>query len=405
MVDLMSNGALKSSRFLVVGCGGIGGLVAAHLFAHEHDVTVLTTNTQIAAAINANGFRLIGDDRVSFTPGKAITKLDPGTPSFDYILLATQPPQVEEAARGALEFLAPQGAMVTFQNGLCEERIAKIAGKDRVLGGVVAWGASMHEPGVYERTSPGGFVLGRMDGTNDERLEPLAEALCSIGETIVSSNLAGARWSKLAINCAITSLGALGGERLGVLMRHRFIRRLALEIMTEVVLTSRAEGVRLEKVSGTLDLDWIALTDAERNAVGSTGLFAKHAILLAVGTRFRKMRSSMLAAIERGRPPAVDFLNGEISRRGQLHGIATPINSAVQAEVHAMAAKRKTPSIDLCRALYENTRDLVHAPISVAPPAEADTAALDPEPFNSTPMRKPRRTSSTSSTSSVELRS
>lgn len=405
MVDPMSNGALKSSRFLVVGCGGIGGLVAAHLFAHEHDVTVLTTNTQIAAAINSNGFRLIGDDRVSSARGKAITKLDANTEPFDYILLATQPPQVEEAAHGAVEFLAPRGAMVIFQNGLCEERIAKIAGKDRVLGGVVAWGASMHEPGVYERTSPGGFVLGRMDGAQDERLEPLAEALCSIGETIVSNNLAGARWSKLAINCAITSLGALGGERLGVLMRHRFIRRLALEIMTEVVLTSRAEGVRLEKVSGTLDLDWIALTEAERNAVGSTGLFAKHAILLAVGTRFRKMRSSMLAAIERGRPPAVDFLNGEIARRGLLHGIATPINAAIQAEVHAMAAKKKTPSIELCRALYENTRDLIHAPISVAPPAEPDPAALDPEPFASTSVRKSRRTSAASSTSSVELRS
>lgn len=399
MARLMSNDVLKSARprFLVVGCGGIGGLVAAHLFAHDHDVTVLTTNTQIASAINANGFRVVGDDRVNFARGKAVTALDAATKPFDYILLATQPPQVEEAARGVTSFLAPEGAMVTFQNGLCEARIAEIVGKNRVLGGVVAWGASMHDPGVYERTSPGGFVLGRMDGARDERLEPLAFALGSIGETIVSSNLAGARWSKLAINCAITSLGALGGERLGVLMRHRFVRRLALEIMTEVVLASRAEGVRLEKVSGTLDLDWIALTDAERNAVGSTGLFAKHAILLAVGTRFRKMRSSMLAAIERGRPPAVDFLNGEITRRGQIYGFATPINAAIQAEVHAVAAKRKTPSLELCRALYDNTRHLVNAPVSVPPPADADTAALDPEPFATTPSPKPRRSSVSSS--------
>lgn len=390
-----SNGVRR--RFLVVGCGGIGGLVAAHLFGHDQDVTVLTTNTQIASAINSNGFRVLGDERVSSVRGRAITELDPTTEPFDYILLATQPPQVEEAARGVAPWLAPRGAMVTFQNGLCEERIAKIAGKDRVLGGVVAWGASMHEPGVYERTSPGGFVLGRMDGAADDRLEPLAAALGSMGETIVSNNLAGARWSKLAINCAITSLGALGGERLGVLMRHRFIRRLALEIMTEVVLTSRAEGVRLEKVSGTLDLDWIALTDAERTAVGSTGLFAKHAILLAVGTRFRKMRSSMLAAIERGRPPAVDFLNGEITRRGQMHGIATPINGAVQAEVHALASQRKTPSLDLCRSLYENTRGLVHAPVSVRPPpADADPAALDPE-AHSPPARASRRTKPSSS--------
>lgn len=399
MARLMSNDVLKSARprFLVVGCGGIGGLVAAHLFAHEHDVTVLTTNTQIASAINSNGFRISGDDRVSSVRGTAVTALDSTTEPFDYILLATQPPQVEEAARDVQSFLAPEGAMVTFQNGLCEARIAEIVGKNRVLGGVVAWGASMHEPGVYERTSPGGFVLGRMDGVRDERLEPLAFALGSIGETIVSSNLAGARWSKLAINCAITSLGALGGERLGILMRHRFIRRLALEIMTEVVLASRAEGVRLEKVSGTIDLDWIALTDAERTAVGSTGLFAKHAILLAVGTRFRKMRSSMLAAIERGRPPAVDFLNGEITRRGQTYGFPTPINAAIQAEVHAVAAKRRTPSLELCRALYENTRHMVSAPVSVPPPAEADTAALDPEPFATSSSRKSRKSSASSS--------
>jgi 2-dehydropantoate 2-reductase len=385
-------------RFLVVGCGGIGGLVAAHLFAHGHDVTVLTTNTQIASAIHAHGFCVVGDDRVSSVRGRVETDLTPNTEPFDYILLATQPPQVEEAARGVLPFLAPQGAMVTFQNGLCEERIAKIAGNDRILGGVVAWGASMNEPGVYERTSPGGFVLGRMDGALDERLEPLASALGSIGETSISHNLAGARWSKLAINCAITSLGALGGERLGVLMRHRFIRRLALEVMTEVVLTSRALGVRLEKVSGTLDLDWIALTDEERSAVGSTGLFVKHAILIAVGTRFRKMRSSMLAAIERGRPPAVDFLNGEITRRGQACGIATPINSAIQMEVHAVAEKRKTPSLDICRALYENTRHLVDAPVSVPPPpAEADPAALDPEPFTPPPVRHSARRSTPSS--------
>jgi 2-dehydropantoate 2-reductase len=370
-----------SPRFLVVGCGGIGGLVAAHLFASGHDVTALTTNAKIAGAINTSGFRVVGEGTSLVVSGRAVEKLAPNTAPFDYILLATQPPQVEEAARGVLDYLSPRGAMVTFQNGLCEERIAMIAGPERTLGGVVAWGASMAEPGVYERTSPGGFVLGRIDGAHDERLEPLARALGSIGETIVSQNLAGARWSKLAINCAITSIGALGGDRLGVLLRHRFIRRLALEVMTEVVLTARASGVRLEKVSGTLDLDWIALTDAERQAVGSPGLFAKHAILLAVGTRFRKMRSSMLAAIERGRPPAVDFLNGEITARGARFGIPTPINAAIQAEVHALASRKRTPSLDLCHALYDRTRELVSAPFSMPPPpAEADPAALDPDP-------------------------
>ena len=111
----------------------------------------------------------------------------------------------------------------------------------------------------------------------DSKSDACVIATSSLPISFISASEVGL----LSINCAISSLGTLGGDRLGVLMRHRYMRRLALEIMTEVVAIARASGVRLEKVSGTLDLDWIALTDAERHIAGSPGLFAKHALLLA----------------------------------------------------------------------------------------------------------------------------
>lgn len=363
-------------RLLVVGCGGIGGVVAAHLVEQGHDVTALTTNALIADAINAHGFRVRGESSPGTVRGRAVRALRDGDRPFDYIILATQPPQVEEAARGVVAHLGPEGAMVCFQNGLCEERVARIAGPERVFGGVVAWGASMLEPGLYERTSAGGFVLGRIDGVADPRLDELARVLEAIGPTTVTANLAGARWSKLAINCAISSLGTIGGDRLGALLRYRFVRRLALEVMTEVVEVARAARVRLEKVSGTLDLDWIALSEADRQAVGSASLVAKHALLLAVGTRYRRMRSSMLAAIERGRTPAIEFLNGEVITRGADLGVPTPVNAAVREEVLAIAAKKRRSSVDLLRALYDRTRALAGAP--PAPPGgHADGAGID----------------------------
>ncbi len=388
-------------RLLVVGCGGIGGVVAAHLFEQGHDVTALTTNALIADAINEGGFRLRGDGSPGVVRGRAVTAVPKSAPLFDYILLATQPPQVEEAARGVLSHLAPNGAMVCFQNGLCEERIAAIAGPSRILGAIVAWGASMVEPGVYDRTSAGGFVLGRMrfgnstdegtpseqafratslDDAPDPRLDELARILEAVGPTTTSSNLAGARWSKLAINCAITSLGTVGGERLGVLMRHRHVRRLALEIMTETVAVARALGITLEKVSGTLDLDWIALTDSERVASGSPGLFAKHALLLAVGARYRRLRSSMLTAIERGRPPAVDFLNGEVITRGAALGIPTPINAAVRELVFEIARGKANPSIDLMRSFFERTRGLAGAAVDASYGGDAPPPLMAPPP-------------------------
>jgi len=161
----------------------------------------------------------------------------------------------------------------------------------------------------------------------------------------------GKRWSKLAINCAISTLGTLGGSRLGALMKHRFVRRLALEIMTETVHVARSYGVKLEKVSGTVDLDWIALTEDERRASGSSGLVAKHALLLAVGFRYRRMRSSMLSAIERGRSPAVDFLNGEVVDHARAHAVPTPVNARLRDEVWRLARREETPSLPFLRTL------------------------------------------------------
>ncbi|WP_394826177.1 ketopantoate reductase family protein [Pendulispora albinea] len=335
----------QKQRVLVVGCGGLGGIVTASLLEHGRasqeghvDVVAFSRNRAVARAVAERGFVLRGVEGARAVEGRVVDALGPDTAPFDWIILAVQPTQVEEAARSVVSHLAEGGAMVCLQNGLCEERVAQIAGPERVLGAVVAWGGSMVEPGVYDRTAAGGFTVGRIDGKDDERLAKLALLLEPIGPVTVTSNLAGARWSKLAINCAISTLGTLGGKALGPLMLHRFVRRLALEVVTEAVEVARAEKIRLEKVSGTLDIDWIALTDAERHMSGSPGLVAKHGMLLAVGARYRRMRSSMLAAIERGQEPPVDFLNGEITRRGRKHGISTPFNHEACNMVHAIAA-------------------------------------------------------------------
>jgi 2-dehydropantoate 2-reductase len=214
----------------------------------------------------------------------------------------------------------------------------------------------MPEPGVYERTASGGFTLGRIDGRPlTSSRDALVRALEAAGPVEVTENLRGKRWSKLAINCCISTLGTIGGDRLGALMQHRFVRRLGLEIMTEVVDVAKKENVRLEKVSGTPDLSWIALDENERRVAGSPSLVAKHGLLLAVGFRYRRMKSSMLSAIERGRTPAVDFLNGEVVDRARLHGASVPVNEAVRDTVWQISKGKKTPGVALLREVYEAT--------------------------------------------------
>lgn len=345
-------------RVLVMGCGAIGGTVCGHLLEIGVDVTAVTTNEMIARAVRQRGFRLRGDGDPRDVPGRIELGIPEGAGAFDYVLLATQPPQVEHAAATALPHLADDGVMVCFQNGLCELRVAKLAGAARTIGGVVAWGASMPEPGLYDRTAPGGFTLGRIDGGPDDTIAELGRLLEAVGPVAFTDNLMGVRWSKLALNCAISSMGTIAGERLGPLVRVRRYRRLCLEVMSEVVAVARAEGVSLEKVAGTLDLDWIALTDGERQTtVGTPALAAKHALLIAVGMRYRRLRSSMLSAIERGRVPAIDFLNGEVVDRGERLGVQTPVNTHIVRAVHAIARREASSSRAMLDALFETTRE------------------------------------------------
>lgn len=342
-----------AKKILVVGAGGIGGVLTALLSESGHDVVAATTNEAIHQAITREGFRLSGDGEARAVRGR----IELGTPSgpFDFVVMATQPPQVEDACRDALGALAPGGHVVCLQNGLCEERLGAIVGPERVIGAVVAWGASMSAPGVYERTAQGGFTVGRLDGTIDAPVRELAAILEVVGPAETTTNLRGKRWSKLAINAAISSLGTLGGDRLGVLMQHRFVRRLALEVMSEATEVAQSLGVKLEKVSGTIDLEWLALTPEERDAAGSPSLVAKHGLLLAVGFRYRKMRSSMLSALERGRPPAIDFLNGEVVTRARDARVEVPVNAALREMVWAVARRERESSLESLRALFEAT--------------------------------------------------
>jgi 2-dehydropantoate 2-reductase len=347
-----------SERVLMVGVGGVGGVTASGLVLAGREVVGVTGRAAIADAINQDGlFALVGGEERR-VPMQAFADLPAGQGPFDLALLGVPPDRAVEAVRGLLPHLADEAPIVCFQNGLIEEKLARELPEcaPRLVGGIVAFGASMLAPGRVEKTSPGGFVVGRLDGSEDAAVRRVSQVLSEVGDVRITDNLRGARWSKLAINCGISSLGTLGGDRLGSLMRHRYVRRLCLEVMTEVTQVAAAEGVQLEKVAGTLDLDWLALDDDERTVPGSPGLVAKHTVLLAVGAKYRRLRSSMLAAIERGREPPVDYLNGEIVARGEQHGIPVPINAGLVRAVKEVSAGTREASHEGVRRFFEDTR-------------------------------------------------
>ena len=63
----------------------------------------------------------------------------------------------------------------------------------------------------------------------------------------------------------------------------------------------------------------------------------------------------MLSAIERGRTPAVEFLNGEVVDRARLHKIPVAVNERIRDTVWDIANGKSKPGVALLREVYEAT--------------------------------------------------
>lgn len=322
----MHESKYKSLRVLVVGCGGIGGVIACQLLKSGVDVFIATTNDDVKHVWTETGPRLnrrpLGK---KLAPTRVLSSALDATEPFDVVLIAVQPPQMEMVARSLTERLSESGRVVCLSNGLCEPHLAEILGNDRVVGAVVAWGARMLTPGEYVRTSKGGFLVGKLDGAPDDQLAGICALLTLVGPVELTANLRGARFSKLSINCAVSALGTIGAQRLGTLLRQKKARSLGIALIREAVTVAHADGVVLEPV---IHVDIAKLVSHDPNRL--LGKAAQHTLLMAVGARYRRLRSSMLSAIERGREPAVDYINGEISTLGRKLGIPTPVNDAAR---------------------------------------------------------------------------
>jgi 2-dehydropantoate 2-reductase len=57
-----------------------------------------------------------------------------------------------------------------------------------------------------------------------------------------------------------------------------------------------------------------------------------------VGHKYRRLKSSLLQSLERGRPTEIDYLNGYICAKGRELGIHTPLNDAVVAMIKEIEA-------------------------------------------------------------------
>jgi 2-dehydropantoate 2-reductase len=127
---------MSSSPILVWGAGAIGGTVGAYLVRAGEPVVFLDRDPQHVAAINASGLSITGPIEEFRIQAPAFLEKDLNG-RFETIFLCVKAHDTESAAAALAPFLAPEGCVVSLQNGLNELAIAAKVGERRTVGAFI----------------------------------------------------------------------------------------------------------------------------------------------------------------------------------------------------------------------------------------------------------------------------
>ena len=324
-------------RIAIYGAGSLGTILGAYISKGGVPVELINRNKAHVVALKEKGAQVVGT--VQFTQQVVAYTPEEMNGKYDVIFLMTKQQHNKEVVQMLDNYLASDGALVTFQNGLPEMQIADILGAERVLGCTVAWGATLKEAGVCELTSEPdalSFSLGTVSEKRNKNFDNIKAVLELMGKVDVEENFIGTRWSKLLINAAFSGMSAVLGCTFGEAAGPRASRRIVQALIKECIDVCKAGGIRIEPVQGK---DIVKLLDYNNSLKRAFSFFI---IPIAI-RKHAKLKASMLQDLEKGKLTEVDAINGAVSEYGRRVGCPTPMNDRVVEIIHGIEQGRLKP--------------------------------------------------------------
>lgn len=214
--------------WVVVGAGAIGGTVGGWLARGGEQVLLCDTDEEHLAAVARDGLRIDGPVE-QFRVRVGAVPPDRLPPVLHRVVLAVKAHHTEAALAQIVPRLAPDGWVLSLQNGPTLPVVARQAGADRTVGGFVNFGADVVAPGRILLGNRAAFVVGELSGEPTDRLRLILDALPQASGT---DNIEGFRWSKQAYGAMLfgTAVSDLSiADALGDPAYRQLFRALAQE--------------------------------------------------------------------------------------------------------------------------------------------------------------------------------
>lgn len=317
-------------RIAIMGAGSMGMVLGAYIAKSGRQVDLIDVNQAHVEAMRKNGAKVVGFTEMTVP----VTALTPDEMEGDYDIFFLMVKQTYNASAFASmkKHLAPDGIVVTLQNGLPEPACCREFGEEHVFGAPIDWGATWIGPGVSEITTPedGGreFMLGSVSGKMTPELMEVKEILELMCPVQVSDNLMGLRWTKVFINATFSGMSAVIGGTFGDVMDTPAALYAVTFIGREAVRCAHASGVQLYNVTSGIDVNILMDFYSEEERQVLEGIYRK------LFHSARALKASMLQDLEKGKKTEVDAIDGILCSVGREYGVPTPAADLVVEQVH-----------------------------------------------------------------------
>lgn len=326
-------------NLLIWGAGAMGGTIGAYLARAGHAIALVDRAADHVAAINQGGLRITGPvDEFRVT----VPALSPESVTGEYpaILLCVKAHHTAKATRMLAPHLAPDGYVVSIQNGLNELVIADVVGWERTIGAFVNFGADYIEPGVIHRGNRAAVVLGELDGQITPRLTVLHRTLLDFDDrAIMTRNIWGYLWGKLAYGAQLFAT-ALTHDSIADALARPAYRAVYIALAQEVLGVAAARGVTPEGFNG---FDPRAFMPGVDPAVSGRSLDE----MVTFNRGSAKTHSGIWRDLAvRKRRTEVDAQLGPIVTLGAESGVATPLVARLIDLIHDIENSQRSQSLD-----------------------------------------------------------
>ena len=284
----------------IVGAGGVGGYLAAML-AKSGEKVYLVARGEHLEAIRREGLRIE-------TPGGAFSAKphavsdDPKdfAEKMDAVLFCTKGYDLEAAALKAKPMIAPETWLIPFGNGVGNaEALKRLFPDNPVANGAIYVVSHIAGPGKVILKGKGAMAVFGVDGEIPESLKRLGEAFAKAGiKTKVSGRITTDVWKKYLLIAAMATLTSFYDEPMGAVVEKHGEELDA--ILHEILAVGRAEGAELNEEDIANVMKQVAKVPYDSP-------------------------TSMWLDFRAGKKTELEQLSGHVVRRGEAHGIPTPV--------------------------------------------------------------------------------